>query len=147
MSQQEMDRVLERKAKEVEVGAVASMAPPEFVEGAVRHISVPLDYPVVFNGETIDKVVIRRPTMREWRAYLRECVDAVRERGPGADDLVDQVWLSVPAVVLESLDFVDGSRVESAQEGFFERAKSPPETGAADSSSSTSDTGEPSPSS
>ncbi|EUB97314.1 Mu-like prophage FluMu protein gp41 [Rhizobium sp. CF080] len=147
MSQQEMDRVLERKAKEVVVGAVASMAPPVFVEGAVRHISVPLDYPVTFNGGTISEVVIRRPTMREWRAYLRECVDAVKERGPGADDDVDQVWLSVPAVVLENLDFIDASRVESAQEGFFERTKSSPETETADSSSSTSDTGEPSPSS
>lgn len=142
---EELARVMARKNKDVETGAVASMEPPTFVEGKVRHLSVPLDFPVNFNGETIDKVVIRRPTMKEWRAYIRACADAVNENGPGADDAVDQPWLSVSAIVLENLDFLDASRVESAQEGFFGRSESSPST-EEDSSTDTSDTGESSPS-
>lgn len=142
---EELARVLARKNKDVEIGAVAGMAPPVFVEGKVRHLSIPLDFPVVFNGQEINEIVIRRPTMREWRAYIRACADAVNDKGPGADDEVDQPWLSVPAIVLENLDFLDASRVESAQEGFFGRPGSSPET-EGDSSTDTSDTGENSPS-
>ncbi|MNW20518.1 hypothetical protein D3C71_2209480 [compost metagenome] len=67
----------------------------------------------------------------------------MKEDGPGADDLVDQPWLSAPAVVLEAFDFVDASRVEAAQQGFFERPSSPQETGSDGESKSGSDTGEP----
>jgi len=90
---------------------------PEQTAARVR--TVPLTYPVIVDGAKISEVTCRRPTMREWRAYSRACADAVSEFGEGSDDLVDQVWLSIPAVVLESLDFVDGTRVETAMQSFF----------------------------
>jgi len=108
-------------------------------------LSVPLDFPVTVDGVLVDEVVIRRPKMREWRAYMRACFDAVKKDGPGADDLVDQVWLSVPAAVLEELDYLDATRVETAQEGFFGRSALPPETEGT-TANSTSETGEASPS-
>lgn len=89
-----------------------------FADPSMREMQVPLNFPVMVGGNLVEKVSIRRPTMREWRAYLRACQTAVANDGPGADDLVDQPWLSVPASVLESLDFIDAARVESAMEDF-----------------------------
>lgn len=114
-------------------------------EGKPSSISVQLDFPVEVDGEEITEVVIRRPSMREWRKYLRDCLDAVKVNGPGADDLVDQVWISIPAVVLEELDFVDGTRIEAAQDGFFGRSALPQGT-EEEASSAVSETGEDSPS-
>ncbi|MCO5730070.1 phage tail assembly protein [Rhizobium sp. SSA_523] len=115
-------------------------------EGKARQVSVSLDFPVEVDGKLIDEVTIRRPSMREWRQYIRDCLDAVKKYGPGADDLVDQVWVSVPAAVLEELDFTDVTRVEAAQDGFFGRSTLPQET-EEETSGSKSETGESSPSS
>ena len=145
---------IERRKKQVpdqSAGPVPHLqafpSPVKFVDqdNKPRTLTVELDFPVEFNGETITEVVIRRPTNREWKTYIRACTDAVRESGPGADDMVDQVWMSVPAIVLEELDFVDATRVEAAQDGFFGRSTLPPEKEES-ASSSTSETGEPSPS-
>jgi len=108
-----------------------------------RELTVPLAYPVEVDGELVAVVKIRRPVMREWRAYLRACADAVRINGANADDLVDQPWVSISAATLEELDAIDASRVESAMESFFEPSAS---MGAAESESSTPTTGEESPS-
>lgn len=125
----------------------ASTVKVKFIEkqGRPSTISVPLDFPVEVDGATIEEVIIRRPSMREWRKYLRDCLDAVKMNGPGADDLVDQVWISVPAAVLEELDFVDGTRIEAAQDGFFGRSALPQETEEG-ASSTASEIGEASPS-
>lgn len=96
-----------------------------FVGTGTREFTVDLEFPVEVDGAVIQRVTIRRPSMREWRAYLRACADAVKVHGPGADDLVDQAWLSIPAAVLEELDFTDASRVEAAMEGFFGRSSLP----------------------
>ena len=119
-------RQQEAAAQQAKRDAAALLGLPEFVTGAgfEREHSVPLLYPFTYDGVYHDKVVIRRPLMREWRAYLRECQDAVAKNGPGADDYVDQVWLSVPAIVLENMDFTDASSVEAASEGFFARSRS-----------------------
>lgn len=108
-------------------------------------LTVPLDFPVTVDGELVTEIVIRRPKMREWRAYIRECVEAVDKNGEGADDLVDQPWLSLRAVVIEELDYLDATRLETAQQGFFGRSALPPETEGT-TSDSTSETGEGSPS-
>jgi hypothetical protein len=92
MRPEEIARVEARQDQAAEAAARAAIAPPTFVADPdkPRTISVPLDFKVDFNGEVIEDVTIRRPTMREWRAYLRACADAVKLDGPGADDLVDQ---------------------------------------------------------
>lgn len=115
---------VEARQKRMEAKAAIAAAPVEFVDGSegTRQLAVPLQFPVTWEGKVIDSVTIRRPRMREWRAYWRECQDAVRVDGPGADDLIDQPWLNIPAVVFENLDFIDATRVEAAQEGFFERS-------------------------
>lgn len=133
---------------------MAAIPPPKFVGDAQRTLEVKLQYPVEYDGVIYQSVTIRRPTMREWRAYLRECERAVKLHGPGADDDVNQSWLSVPAVVLENLDFIDASQVEAAQEGFFGRSALDPqdgkgnqaESGQASEGSPTSESGSSSPS-
>lgn len=115
---------------------------PRFVDDSdgTRKIVIPLHHPVEWQGDVISEVTIRRPVMREWRAYLRACADAVKVNGPGSDDMVDQPWLSVPAIVLENLDFVDATRVEAAQEGFFEKSSPAGGTETTESESTSSST-------
>lgn len=133
------------QARDQQQAAAATKGAPEFVDGdAGRTLSVPLAFPVKWGDVTYSEVTVRRPLMREYRAYLRAVSDAVRLNGPGADDLVDQVWLSIPAIVLENLDFADATRVEAAMEGFFGRSGLPDETD--EKSTSESTTGDPSPS-
>ena len=141
LSPDEIARVEARQ--KLQAGGVGK-APPRFVEreGTERETVIPLDFPVEYDGVLYEEVRIRRPVMREWRSYLRACEDAVKERGPGADDLVDQPWLSAPAIVLEHLDFVDATRVEAAQEGFFGRLSSTQGTDEDQSSPPGSSTGE-----
>lgn len=113
----------------------------KFVNGdEQRRLIVPLDYPVEHDGKVYTEITVRRPLMREWRAYLRACADARQTGGLGAEDQVDQAWLSVPAVVLENLDFADATRVEGAMETFF--ALSPSSTEGEDEPNSESTTGE-----
>lgn len=80
---------------------------------------VELLFPVEHQGKIYDSITIRRPIMREWRAYLRATDEAAKQGGPAAADLIDQPWLSAPAVVLEGLEFTDAARIEVEQERFF----------------------------
>lgn len=123
-SPEDIARVEARNKFQQDMAAFSDKGAPTFVnkDDGSRVLVVPLDNPVEWDGKVISEVTIRRPVMREWRAYLRACQDAVKVNGPGADDFVDQPWLSVPAIVFENLDFVDASRVEAAQEGFFEKS-------------------------
>ncbi len=115
LSREEIEAIEARKAAEA-----AKPAPPEFVDtGKQRAITVPLDWPMTYAGVVYSEVVIRRPQLAQWRQYLRDCADAVAERGLGADDDVDLPWLSIPAVVYNALDTKDGLKVDAAQEGFF----------------------------
>lgn len=138
---EEIARVEGRQKLEVEAAEKAAKEPPKFVAGLSRETIVLLDFPMTYDGVEYSEIRIRRPTMREWRAYIRACEDAVKQDGPGADDLIDQPWMSAPAVLIEALDFVDGSRVEAAQDGFFGRSSSQPEATADGQSTSGSDTG------
>lgn len=123
LSREEIEAIEAKKAAEA-----ARPAPPVFVEtDKPRSITVPLDWPMAYDGVTYKEVVIRRPQLAEWRQYLRDCADAVAERGLGADDDVDQPWVSVPAVVYNALDTKDGLRVDAAQDGFFGESSSAPE--------------------
>lgn len=142
------DEIARVEARLKQEAVAAAKAPPRFVEreGVLREISLDLEFPVEYDGVTYEKVTIRRPLMHEWRAYLRDCAEAVKLSGPGADDYVDQVWLSIPAIVLEHLDYIDAGSVEAVQEGFFGKSSLPPDTTVDQASQSSSTTGEPSPS-
>jgi hypothetical protein len=115
LSREEIEAIEAKKAMEA-----AKPAPPSFVDtGKPRTISIPLEWPIAYDDVTYNEVVIRRPQLAEWRKYLQDCADAVMQHGPGADDNVDQPWLSVPAIVYNSLDTKDGLRVDAAQDDFF----------------------------
>lgn len=100
--------------------------PPAFVNrnGGVMEKVVKLNFPVEYDGTVYDEIRLRRPVMGEWKKYLAACQQAIQDNGPGTDDFIDQPWINAPAVVLENLDFMDGSRVEEAMNGFFGNAPS-----------------------
>ncbi|MBB4092471.1 phage tail assembly protein [Ochrobactrum pecoris] len=130
LSREEIARVEARKAETKTLQEAIAKTPPRFVNGDEgRLMVVDLDFPVEYDGVTYSQITIRRPVIREWRDYIQACIDAVNEHGKGADERVDMPWMSAPAAVLESLDFVDGSRVEAAQEGFFAQSTLPHEEG------------------
>lgn len=140
------DELARVEARQEKTLAEAAVEKPRFVTkggGAFEEV-IDLDHPLEYAGVLYEKVTIRRPIMREWRAYLRACEDAVKANGPHADDLVDMPWVSAPAIVLEAMDFVDASRVEAAQERFFGRSSSLQEAATETPSEQTSTHGEPS---
>lgn len=92
-----------------------------------REITYRLMFPLKVDGKLYEEVTLRRPSMREWRAYLTACEEAVKAGGPGADDLVDLPWMSITAAVIEELDTHDGLALEATQMGFFGSASLPQE--------------------
>lgn len=106
--------------------AAIEKLPPVFVNrncGVMEKV-VKLEFPLEYDGIVYDEIRIRRPLMREWRNYLAACNKAVEDHGPGADDLIDQPWVNAPSIVLDNLDFMDGSRVEAVLNSFFASAPS-----------------------
>ncbi|MEN5275750.1 phage tail assembly protein [Brucella sp. TWI432] len=121
LSREEIARVEARNAdKTKKQKEAAAKSPPLIIdEDGKRRMVLPLNFPIKYDGVRIDQITIRRPSLREWRSYITACAEAVKEHGPGADDDVDMPWMSVPTIVIGALDFIDGERVEAAQEGFF----------------------------
>lgn len=135
LSREEIARVEARQVETKTLQEAIAKTPPRFVdEDGKRQMVVDLEFPVEYDGIVYKRITIRRPIIREWRAYIQACAQAVKEHGEGGDETVDMPWVSAPAVVLESLDFVDGSRVEAAQEGFFAQSTLPHEEGTEDQS-------------
>lgn len=120
LTAEEIARVEARTTKKNDVGAEQKTA-PTFVSTDVsaRLITIPLEFPVEYNGVVYTEITVQRPILKDWKQYLLDCTEAVQKYGLGADDDIDQPWVSAPAWVINHLDFVDGSRVEAAQEGFF----------------------------
>jgi len=145
LTKEQIAQIEARQASAVASSANAAKDPPRFVNGNEgRELTIALEFPVEFDGVVYAEAKIRRPLYREWRAYVRACAEAVRLNGEGAEDLIDQPWLSIPAVVLENLDLVDGTRLEAMMAGFLDQSALPDD----EESSSTSQptTGDPSPS-
>lgn len=105
---------------------LASVQPPKFVD-ADRSITIELGFPIEYDGKVYDKVTVTRPTIRQWRQYMSDVADAVKKGGKDAEDLVNPPYLDVPAIVYNSLDFLDGTRVDAAIDGFFGRSSLPDE--------------------
>lgn len=132
---------MERQTTERE--RLASVAPPAFVDQE-RSFEIELAYPIQYDGVVYERVTVTRPTIRQWRKYMAAIADAVQVGGEDAGDLVDPPYLDVPAVVYNALDFLDGSRVEAAVDGFFGRSSlpEPEENGEPQAQLSGSSTGE-----
>lgn len=125
--------------------------PPKFIgDEEDRKITLHLEFPVEWGGVTYTQITVTRPTIKVWKAYTRAVAEEVAKHGPDAEDTVDQPFVSAPAVVINALDFIDGARLEGIIDGFFERTSLPSEeTGETsevpEDTSSTSDSGAPSP--
>lgn len=121
LSRDDIARVEARNAEKAKtLQEAVAKAPPRIIDAeGKRTMIVDLYFPVEYDGAVIDKISIQRPTLRVWRNYIAAVAEAVKQHGPGADDDVDMPWVSVPAAVINGLDFVDGERIEAAQEGFF----------------------------
>lgn len=112
----------ERKAAErndalTAAAQTAAAPPPAFVNPGARQRVVPLEYPVISDGEVVSEIIITRPTMRQWREYMRQ-IAVVVEAG-GDEDTVDAPYLSQPAAVIDQIDFKDYARLEAEMESFF----------------------------
>ncbi|TAA54642.1 hypothetical protein [Shinella sp. JR1-6] len=139
--------------KQAEGGGGGKMKPPppKFIgDEEDRKTTLVLEFPVEWGGLTFTEITVTRPTIKVWKAYTRAVAEAIAKFGPDAEDTVDQPFITAPAVVINSLDFIDGARLEGVIDGFFDRASLPNEETAETSevpedTSSTSDSGEPSP--
>lgn len=142
-----------KQADKAQRAEVAEKTPPKFIgDETDRVITLTLEFPVEWDGVTYEEITVTRPTIGVWRRYMRAVGEAVAARGPDAEDTVDQPFVSAPAVVINALDFLDGGRLEGVIDGFFERSSLPSlgtdeNSETSDEPSSTSDSGEPSPSS
>lgn len=116
---------MEDKHKNI-TGVQTEKLPPVFVNNnaGVMEKVIKLEFPLEYDGAVFDEIRVRRPLMGEWKKYLAACQQAIQDSGPGADDFIDQPWISAPTIVLENLDFMDGTRVEQAMNGFFGNAPS-----------------------
>jgi len=81
-----------------------------------RHIDVPLDWPIEFDGKTYDSVRIRRVTGREVEQFL-SALAAAKE---GAL-LLPPPMLDCPIEVYDALDDDDRFKIEEAMLSFFPR--------------------------
>lgn len=131
--------------KKAEEARLAAILPPQFVDQE-RSVTIPLSHPVIYDGKTYSEVTITRPTLRQWRKYMRDCAQATLEHGEDGADLVDPPYLDMPAVVYNGLDFADGTIVDATVNGFFGASSSPEEGTEDETSSSTLTAGELSPS-
>lgn len=124
-----------------QVDRKASIAPPQFVEQDRSH-TIPLNFPMTYDGKTYRSVTITRPTIREWRKYMADVAEAVKKHGEEGGDMVDPPYLDVPGVVYNNLDFLDGVAVDAAVDGFFGASSSPVEGSGESQNTSTSENGE-----
>jgi hypothetical protein len=132
----------------VEAERVANIEPPTFVDQD-RSLTIDLMFPLKYDGKVYEKITVTRPTIRQWRKYMANVSDAIQKGGSEAADSVDPPYLDIPAIVYESLDYIDGSRVDAAVDGFFGRSSLQEEeaSGETPNADSTSSNGEQSPSS
>lgn len=91
------------------------------VPGKSRTQTIPLDWPLEFDGKTYEAVEICRSTIGAWRAYF-EALDA--------GERIAMPCFADPLEVMDSLDADDDEKVQAAVELFFPkrfRAKPPEE--------------------
>ncbi|NKW09932.1 hypothetical protein HGG76_11510 [Ochrobactrum tritici] len=83
LSREELARVEARNAEAKTLQEAVAKQPPRFVGDGGRRRWSSLDFPVEYDGVVYSEITVRRPIMREWRDYLQECAEAVKEHGKG----------------------------------------------------------------
>jgi hypothetical protein len=99
--------------------AADAMPSARHVRAAERVTTVPLDWPVEFNGVVHASIGIRRPTVADVAAYAAR-VRALQAEGKDAS-AVPLPMFDAPDEVLRLLDPDDDDRVEAAAAGFLPR--------------------------
>lgn len=92
---------------------------PQHVRAAERSDTVPLDWPIVFNGATYSAITVRRPTVADLAAYFAR-VRAVQAAGGNATSLPLPMY-DAPDEVLGALDPDDDERVDEVTKRFLPR--------------------------
>lgn len=81
-----------------------------------RHLDVPIDWPVEFDGKTYATIRVRRVTGLEVETFLKE-IGALESDSP----LLKPPMIDCPIKVYEALDDDDRLRVEEAMGAFLPR--------------------------
>lgn len=81
-----------------------------------RHLDVPIDWPVEFDGKTYDTIRVRRISGREVETFIRQ-VAAMTDQSPA----VMPPTFDCPLEVYEAMDDDDRLRVEEAALPFMPR--------------------------
>ena len=93
--------------------AVAAPAPPKFVGDRPRFRTVPLEWPVEYDGKTYSEVSVRRMTAGEVMNFIEQATNGGSPRLPIFD---------VPPEVIDALDADDADNVNKAVNDFLPRA-------------------------
>ena len=99
--------------------AAATPAEAQHVRASERVKSVPLDWPISFNGRVYDAIVLRRPTVLAVKAWTNAVV-AEQAKGVADPDVVFPVF-DAPVEVLAALDPDDAAGVEEEARPFLPR--------------------------
>lgn len=108
-------------SEDTEQPAVEQTAPaaPTFVAGKLRCETVPLEWPLEYEGRTYSTVTVSRPTIAEldeWRDRIAGMKDAGQDVSKERLPMFD-----VPTAVLEALDPDDEDRVSEVAGRFLPR--------------------------
>ncbi len=92
---------------------------PKFVAGKARTETVPLEWPIEYDGKVYAKITVTRPTnaaLEEWRNHLAE------KRSAGGDIKGERLpMFDAPKAVLDALDPDDDDMVSEIAERFLPR--------------------------
>lgn len=88
-------------------------APPRFVGGPARSMTIPLEYPVEYDGKVWTEITVRRATAGDVEAF----VSAVHRGETPTLPMTD-----APGPLLDALDADDFSAVNAAINDFLPRA-------------------------
>ena len=105
-----MTEQAETSAPEVEI---AKPAPPKFVGDRPRLCTVPLEWPVEYDGKTYTEITVRRMTAGEVMTFIEQATAGGSPRLP---------MLEAPPEVIDALDADDADNVNKAVNDFLPRA-------------------------
>ena len=106
---------------DTEISVVEQTAPaaPKFAAGKLRSETVPLEWPIEYDGKTYATVTVSRPTIAEldeWRDRIAGMKDAGQDVSKERLPMFD-----APTPVLEALDPDDEDRVSEVAGRFLPR--------------------------
>lgn len=102
-------------------------AAPRFVDETGRRETVPLLWPLEYDGRVWSEIAVRRLTVAEVRAWSAKVIAAQRA-GEDTSAMTVPVF-DAPEAVLSALDADDSDRLEEAAKRFLPRQLQAVETG------------------